>query len=147
MVELKGQPHLMTQDASTVDPSKLTALTPEVVSSIYCCFCCLCFVYIIMFGGSSWCNDGYETRCSVLNGCFCWLHIYGTHYVGGARGEHIIMCTLILFCSFVWLICKKRYEGCWTYTDIARLADEPVMVRPKYDDAWGQSIMYFCLLQ
>ena len=34
MVELKGQPHLMTQDASTVDPSKLTALTPEVVSLV-----------------------------------------------------------------------------------------------------------------
>lgn len=33
MVEMmKGQPHLMTQDAKTVDPSKLTALTPEVVS-------------------------------------------------------------------------------------------------------------------
>ena len=29
---MKGQPHLMTQDAKTVDPSKLTALTPEVVS-------------------------------------------------------------------------------------------------------------------
>ena len=27
-----GQPHLMVQDAKTVDPSKLTALTPEVVS-------------------------------------------------------------------------------------------------------------------
>jgi hypothetical protein len=29
---MKGQPHLMTQNAKTVDPSKLTALTPEVVS-------------------------------------------------------------------------------------------------------------------
>ncbi|KAL7532406.1 hypothetical protein ACHAXR_004610 [Thalassiosira sp. AJA248-18] len=29
---LKGQPHLMPQDAKTVDPSKLTALTPEVIS-------------------------------------------------------------------------------------------------------------------
>mmetsp|Transcript_8130 Transcript_8130/g.13453 ORF Transcript_8130/g.13453 Transcript_8130/m.13453 type:complete len:493 (+) Transcript_8130:58-1536(+) len=28
----KGQPHLATQDAATVDPSKLTALTPEVIS-------------------------------------------------------------------------------------------------------------------
>lgn len=28
----KTQPHLMPQDAKTVDPSKLTALTPEVVS-------------------------------------------------------------------------------------------------------------------
>ncbi|KAL3772304.1 hypothetical protein ACHAWU_000963 [Discostella pseudostelligera] len=27
-----GQPHLMVQDAKTVDPSKLTALTPEVIS-------------------------------------------------------------------------------------------------------------------
>jgi hypothetical protein len=27
-----GQPHLAVQDAATVDPSKLTALTPEVVS-------------------------------------------------------------------------------------------------------------------
>jgi hypothetical protein len=27
-----GQTHLMTQDAKTVDPTKLTALTPEVVS-------------------------------------------------------------------------------------------------------------------
>lgn len=29
---MKGQPHLMTQNAKTVDPSKLTALTPEVIS-------------------------------------------------------------------------------------------------------------------
>ena len=28
-----GQPHLAAQDAATVDPSKLTALTPEVVSA------------------------------------------------------------------------------------------------------------------
>ena len=28
----KSQPHLMAQDAATVDPTKLTALTPEVVS-------------------------------------------------------------------------------------------------------------------
>jgi hypothetical protein len=28
------QPHLKKQDATTVDPSKLTALTPEVVSII-----------------------------------------------------------------------------------------------------------------
>lgn len=31
----KTQPHLKPQDAKTVDPSKLTALTPEVVSSIH----------------------------------------------------------------------------------------------------------------
>ena len=31
MADKKGQPHLMAQDAKTVDPSKLTALTPEVV--------------------------------------------------------------------------------------------------------------------
>jgi hypothetical protein len=31
-MEEKSQPHLMAQDAATVDPSKLTALTPEVVS-------------------------------------------------------------------------------------------------------------------
>ena len=30
-MEEKSQPHLMAQDAATVDPSKLTALTPEVV--------------------------------------------------------------------------------------------------------------------
>jgi hypothetical protein len=29
----KGQTHLMTQDAKTVDPTRLTALTPEVVSA------------------------------------------------------------------------------------------------------------------
>jgi hypothetical protein len=28
----KTQPHLMPQDAKNVDPTKLTALTPEVVS-------------------------------------------------------------------------------------------------------------------
>jgi hypothetical protein len=28
------QPHLAKQDAATVDPSKLTALTPEVVSTV-----------------------------------------------------------------------------------------------------------------
>ena len=33
MVQKKGQPHLAAQDAATVDPSKLTALTPEVVSN------------------------------------------------------------------------------------------------------------------
>merc|ERR1712161_127344 len=32
MVEPQGQPHLMAQDASAVDPTKLTALTPEVIS-------------------------------------------------------------------------------------------------------------------
>ena len=59
------------------------------------------------------------------------LATYGNVYE--AREEEHIMCTLILFCSFVPMIDlqKKRYEGCWTYTDIARLADEPVMVRPK----------------
>jgi hypothetical protein len=31
--ELKKQTHLKPQDASSVDPSKLTSLTPEVVSS------------------------------------------------------------------------------------------------------------------
>eukprot|EP00571_Detonula_confervacea_P013170 CAMPEP_0172310372 /NCGR_PEP_ID=MMETSP1058-20130122/11447_1 /TAXON_ID=83371 /ORGANISM="Detonula confervacea, Strain CCMP 353" /LENGTH=293 /DNA_ID=CAMNT_0013023169 /DNA_START=110 /DNA_END=988 /DNA_ORIENTATION=- len=31
-MDKKGQPHLMAQDALTVDPSKLTALTPEVIS-------------------------------------------------------------------------------------------------------------------
>ena len=30
----KGQTHLMTQDAKTVDPTRLTALTPEVVSCV-----------------------------------------------------------------------------------------------------------------
>lgn len=29
-----SQPHLAKQDASTVDPSKLTALSPEVVSEL-----------------------------------------------------------------------------------------------------------------
>jgi hypothetical protein len=33
-MEEKSQPHLMAQDAATVDPSKLTALTPEVVSAL-----------------------------------------------------------------------------------------------------------------
>jgi len=32
MTEPQGQPHLMAQDAAAVDPSKLTALTPEVIS-------------------------------------------------------------------------------------------------------------------
>ena len=31
-----AQPHLATQDASTVNPSKLTALSPEVVSDLVC---------------------------------------------------------------------------------------------------------------
>jgi hypothetical protein len=31
LIKPKTQPHLMPQDATTVDPSKLTALTPEVV--------------------------------------------------------------------------------------------------------------------
>jgi hypothetical protein len=30
------QPHLSHQDASTVDPTKLTALTPEVVRAQFC---------------------------------------------------------------------------------------------------------------
>ena len=40
------QPHLAKQDASAVDPSQLTALTPEVVRSLtvymelYVHFCC-----------------------------------------------------------------------------------------------------------
>lgn len=32
-MKVDRQPHLMKQDASIVDPSKLTALTPEVVSN------------------------------------------------------------------------------------------------------------------
>ena len=35
MVVPKTQDHLMKQDASTVDPSKLTALTPEVVRTMF----------------------------------------------------------------------------------------------------------------
>jgi len=38
MTDLKPadrQPHLMKQDAAAVDPHKLTALTPEVVSEEY----------------------------------------------------------------------------------------------------------------
>jgi hypothetical protein len=31
-LKVDRQPHLMNQDASKVDPTKLTALTPEVVS-------------------------------------------------------------------------------------------------------------------
>ena len=34
-IKQKTQPHLMKQDAKTVDPAKLTALTPEVVSITY----------------------------------------------------------------------------------------------------------------
>ena len=36
------QPHLAKQDATTVDPSKLTALTPEVVrSAVWSIWCCI----------------------------------------------------------------------------------------------------------
>ena len=37
--EAKKQTHLKPQDPETVDPSKLTALTPEVVSPswVFCC--------------------------------------------------------------------------------------------------------------
>lgn len=64
------------------------------------------------------------------------------HIVGGARGENT-SCVH----NFILQLCmidlqKKRYEGCWTYTDIARLADEPVTGRPKYD-VWGQSMHIF----
>ncbi len=38
----KTQPHLKPQDAKTVDPSKLTALTPEVVRE-------QCFLHIFSF--------------------------------------------------------------------------------------------------
>lgn len=40
MVDKKVQDHLAKQDASTVDATKLTALTPEVVSIVY---------YIVVF--------------------------------------------------------------------------------------------------
>ena len=51
MVDKKGQPHLAVQDAATVDASKLTALTPEVVSAeIY-----LCHVFSI-FANRWWCT-------------------------------------------------------------------------------------------
>ena len=42
----KSQAHLATQDATTVDPSKLTALTPEVVSSVFVGRACV-FVVIV----------------------------------------------------------------------------------------------------
>jgi len=35
------QPHLSKQDATAVDPSKLTALTPEVVRCMLVLFCCV----------------------------------------------------------------------------------------------------------
>ncbi len=37
----KSQPHLMAQDAATVDASKLTALTPEVVRSPFFLYGCV----------------------------------------------------------------------------------------------------------
>ena len=42
MVDKKVQDHLAKQDASTVDATKLTALTPEVVSVEY-------IAYIVVF--------------------------------------------------------------------------------------------------
>ena len=33
-IKVVRQPHLKPQDATAVDPSKLTALTPEVVSTV-----------------------------------------------------------------------------------------------------------------
>lgn len=35
------QPHLAKQDATTVDPTKLTALSPEVVGDCWCFLRCL----------------------------------------------------------------------------------------------------------
>ena len=93
MVELKGQPHLMTQDASTVDPSKLTALTPEVVSLYFytCIVLCLC-IFI------SWWVELIDDGMIVV---WLYLHIMlfcieyvsvairtGESYLGGPRGEH-----------------------------------------------------------
>ena len=40
------QPHLAKQDASTVDPSKLTALTHEVVGTAHMIFC-LYYVFVL----------------------------------------------------------------------------------------------------
>ena len=34
-MQLKTQDHLMKQDAGSIDPTKLTALTPEVVSLLF----------------------------------------------------------------------------------------------------------------
>ena len=53
MVEKNGQPHLAVQDAATVDASKLTALTPEVVSTNNYIMCAaLCFAFV-------WCTAAY----------------------------------------------------------------------------------------
>jgi hypothetical protein len=38
-LKVDRQPHLMKQDASKVDPTKLTALTPEVVSNLSVVHC------------------------------------------------------------------------------------------------------------
>ena len=50
MSEKKGQPHLMAQDAKSVDPSRLTALTPEVVS--FAVF--LYEPYVLFVAGGEW---------------------------------------------------------------------------------------------
>jgi len=64
MVDKKVQDHLAKQDASTVDATKLTALTPEVVSVLY--YIVSLFIFVI---------------CSVVED-FVW-------YRGTARMEDI----------------------------------------------------------
>lgn len=53
-IKQRTQPHLMPQDAKTVDPSKLTALSPEVVSSVVWIAFVLHSVFILELCG---CND------------------------------------------------------------------------------------------
>lgn len=56
------QPHLAKQDAAAVDPSKLTALTPEVVRSFVGSFVCL---FVCLLGGMT---AGFARPCLLSYG-------------------------------------------------------------------------------
>lgn len=79
----KSQPHLMAQDAATVDPSKLTALTPEVVRFLLIYYDILlvlldlillaldaadCLLCLLLVRSST--DNAKQLKCH-LDSCFC----------------------------------------------------------------------------
>jgi hypothetical protein len=73
-----SQPHLAKQDASTVDPTKLTALTPEVVSKfvenailtiLYVCYCLTLFCIKDFPSGHHQCWNDWSCRSRKIYGC------------------------------------------------------------------------------
>jgi hypothetical protein len=82
--------HLKKQDASTVDATKLTALTPDVVRLVSPCDSCSDSVVALCAAGFSW-----RQSIVIVIDSFCSVSVSGTtlQAMGGW------LCYLFLWCS------------------------------------------------